>query len=184
MKKSLSVVFVALVAMAVFASTAFAAPAQDNKSVTLIGVDYQMGGIVLLFQTSGLSKGDLKNASFFAHSNNYDIFCQFKDDTTVVRCVVSKKLSAYAGEGFQVTLAGFRFWGVLPEAQDCFSGDIMWYPIEGYYQGEYLGAQNIPAWVWELFEDEGILEYYASEGFVINITGDAFCAPGYEEIPV
>src|SRR5258706_13579207 len=111
MKKHLSILFAVLAALAIFTTTAFAAPA--SKNVTLLSVEYQKGGIVLLFETSGLTKGDLKNNSFFVDSNDQKMSCNFVDDTTTVRCTVSKTL---AGKGdFHGTLAGFGFWGELPQ---------------------------------------------------------------------
>jgi hypothetical protein len=113
MKKIVSISFVVLAIMAVFVSTVFAAPA--GKSATLVSVEYQQGGIVLLFQTSGLTKADLKENTFYADSKNQNIYCNFVDDSTVVRCTVSKGL---AGMGnFQGTLAGFGFSGNLPYAR-------------------------------------------------------------------
>src|SRR6185295_2029571 len=138
MKKHLFVLFVTLITMAMFASTAFAAPASDGKSVVLISVEYQQGGIALLFHTSGLTKGDLKDHSFYAHSNYHDMYCNFMDDTTDVRCLVSKKLSNYGGESFHVTLAGFGFYDELPYKiiEVCQNGQAEWYVINVFDNGE------------------------------------------------
>jgi len=117
MKKFLSALLFALVTTTVFVSNAFAAPAQAGKAVTLQRVTYERGGITLLFHTSGLSKNDLKNTSFNAHSKQWNMVCSFVNDNTDVRCLVSKKLSMFAGSGFQGKLAGFTFAGVLPSAR-------------------------------------------------------------------
>jgi len=118
MKKGLSALFFVLVTMAVLVSDVLAAPAQSNRNATLQRVTYERGGIVLLFHAPGLSKNDLKNISFTAHSEQWNMVCNFVDDTTNVRCLVPKKLSMFAGEGFHGTLAGFYFAGKLPSVRE------------------------------------------------------------------
>jgi hypothetical protein len=184
MKKCLSILFVALVALAIFTSTVFAA--SGNKNVTFLSVSYQKGGIVLLFESSGLTKADLKNNSFYADSNDQKMYCNFVDDTTRVRCTVSKAL---AGEGeFYGTLAGFGFWGQLPEEKPlglvCAEDETPWYSINVYLEGELVEFGDIPAWLWDLFVSEGILVEAAQNGITVEIT-DTFCAPDidFEEIP-
>src|SRR4030095_8631649 len=117
MKKGLSALFFVLVSMAMLVTNVLAAPAQANRDVTLQRVTYEKGGITLLFQTSGLSKDDLKNISFTAHSEQWNMACNFVGDTTRVRCRGSKKLSMFAGEGFHGTLSGIHFAGTLPSAR-------------------------------------------------------------------
>jgi hypothetical protein len=116
MKKGFYALCIVLVAAAVLVSNVLAAPAQSNKNVTLNSVTYEKSGIVLLFHTSGLSQNDLHKISFTALSKQWDITCNFVDDTNV-RCLVSKKLSIFAGKGFQGTLAGFHFTGKFPSAR-------------------------------------------------------------------
>ena len=184
MKKCLSILFAVLVALAIFTSTVFAA--SENKNVTLVSVSYQKGGIVLLFETSGLTKSDLKDNSFYADSNDQKMSCKFVNDTTNVRCTVSKAL---AGQGeFYGTLAGFGFWGQLPEARNlglvCAEGEVPWYRIGVYFDGELAYSGDIPAWLWDLFVTEGLVEEAMQDGVTFEIT-DAFCAPdlNIEEIP-
>ena len=117
MKKGLSALFFVLVTMAVLVTNVLAAPAQANRKATLQRVTYEKSGITLLFHTSGLSKGDLKNKSFTAHSRQWDMTCNLVGGTTNIRCQVSKKLSMFSGEGFHGTLAGFYFAGKLPSAR-------------------------------------------------------------------
>lgn len=117
MKKGLSALFFVLVTMAALVSNVLAAPAQVNRDVTLQRVTYGRSGITLLFHTSGLSKDDLTNTSFTAHSKQWNMACNFIDNTTDVRCLVSKKLSMFAGQGFQGTLAMFHFEGKLPSVR-------------------------------------------------------------------
>lgn len=176
MKRRLAVIFGVLVVMAIFASTVFAAPAQAGKNATLTGIDYQSGGIVLSFQTSGLSKNDLKNNSFFAHSNYHNMYCNFIDDSTDVRCVVSKKLAQYAGEGFHVTLAGFGFWGEFPANTYCSDEETVWITIEIVDNGEYVGTGDVPLELWNEALADGLLEYFAELGITFEIT-DQFCGP-------
>src|ERR1051325_4515213 len=118
MKKGLSALFFVLVAASMLVSNVFAAPAQSsNMNATLTSTTYQRGGVVLLFQTTGLSKSDLKNISLTAHLKQWDISCNFIDDTSDVRCVVTKKLSKFDGEEFHGALAGFYFSGTIPSAR-------------------------------------------------------------------
>ena len=187
MRRRLSVLFMVLVALAVFTSTALAAPLAVGKSVTLLSVEYNKGGIVLLFETSGLTKADLKDNSFHADSNFQDMYCTFAGGTTIVRCTVSKGLAGLGG--FHATLAGFAFWGELPQARSlelqCADGEEPWYAIDVYEYGEYVDSGEIPVEIWNLFEAEGIFDLLAEElGITFEIT-DTFCGPDVDlEIPV
>lgn len=183
MKKIISISFVVLAIMAVFASTVFAAPA--GKNATLVSVEYQKGGIVLLFQTSGLTKADFKNNSFYADSNNQNIYCNFVSDTTIVRCVVSKSL---AGMGdFRGTLAGFGFSGELPQARTfdnatnvtltCSNGDVLWYTIDWYSNGVFQFSSTIPAYIYD------VAWQGATNINDIVVTG-TFCAPKPPPMPM
>jgi hypothetical protein len=183
MKKYFSILFAVLAALTIFTSTVFAA--SGNKSVTLVSVSYQKGGIVLLFDTAGLTKGDLKDTSFFAKSNNHKMFCNFVDDTTKVRCTVSKGLAG--GGEFYATLAGFGFWGVLPEPKSfgpvCTDGEIVWYTINVYESGELVDSGELPAWLWSELVAEGIIDEAAEFGITFEITG-TLCAPDFDFGPV
>ena len=145
MKKVLSALVFVLMTLAVLASNVLAAPAKSNRGVTLNSVSYERGGIVLLFHTSGLSKNDLKNISFTAHSEQWNMACNFVDDTTNVRCLVSKKLARFAGASFHGALAGIYFGGTLPSIRafpnlvvaensmgtvGCSDGQTLWYTFE------------------------------------------------------
>jgi hypothetical protein len=177
MKKRLSILFAVLAALAIFTSTAFAAPA--GKSVKFLSVAYQKGGIVLLFETSGLTKADLKDNSFYADSNDQKMSCNFVDDTTTARCTVSKALAGKGG--FFVTLAGFGFWGELPQEKvlACEEGTIPWYTVDIYQDGELLGSDEIPVWFWNELVANGLLDQAAEFGVTFDITG-TFCAPDFE----
>ena len=164
--------------MAIFASSVGAGPA-ENKSVNLIRATFNEGtGIVLLFETSGLTKKDLKHASVFANSNEYEMSCSFKDDSSIVRCVIPGGLTQFAGESFSGVLAGFRFWGEIPERKadelTCPEGQTLWYLLAVYEYGEYLGSDYLPAEIYVY-----ILELIASNpeelgGISVQITGQ-FC---------
>ena len=117
MKKILSALFFALVATTMLAINVLAAPAQASKNATLQRVSYERSGITLFFHTSGLSKSDLNNISFTAHSKQWGMKCNFVNNTTDVRCQVSKKLSMFAGSSFQGKLASFAFAGTIPSAR-------------------------------------------------------------------
>jgi hypothetical protein len=179
MKRNLSILFVVLAITAIFASTAFAAP-MDGKSVSLVSVDYNQGGIVLKFETSGLTQADLKNATLFGGTNNQNIYCNFVDDTSVVRCTVAKSL---AGNGsFKVTLAGFTFWGELPkeraldETLTCSAGEVPWYSVDQYLNGIFDHSFSVPVWMWDEHEASGGFVKDAQQGKTYKITGN-FCAP-------
>lgn len=175
MKRNVSVVLVMLVLMAIFASTVFAAPAQNGKSVTLVSVKYQPSGVVLIFWTSGLTESDLKNSSFFAHSSDQNIYCNFVNDTTDVRCLLSKKLAQYQGESFQGTLAGISFYGEFPTNTYCDEGESPWYNYNEYFDGELVYSGEVPEWVWRDYEAMGGFEYSAEYGITYEITG-GFCS--------
>lgn len=178
---------VVLVFLSVSVPAVAAAPAQENKNVTLVGVQYQKAGIVLYFHTSGLSKSDLKNTFFFTHSNDHDMYCTFVDNTTDVHCTVPKKLAEYAGEGFHGTLADIGFWGVLPSAKDfplvCPAGEVPWYSIAVYENGSLVFSLELPSWIWDMLVESGILDEAQNEGVTLENTG-TFCAPDIEDEPV
>ena len=116
MRKSLSTLFLVLITLALSVSSALAAPALANRNVTLQRVTYERGGITLLFRTSGLTEADLQKTSFTAHSQQWNMACNFASDTTL-SCHFSKRLSRFAGESFHGTLAGIQFSGILPRAR-------------------------------------------------------------------
>lgn len=179
MRKHLFILFSVLAALAVFTTSAFAAPV--GKNVNLVSVSYQKGGIVLLFETAGLTRADLKDNSFYADSNNQKMSCGFVDHTTTVRCTVSKAL---AGKGdFHVTLAGFGFWDTLPEVRGfsitCAEGEIPWYTINIYENGELVESGDLPVWFWNELVSLGILDELAQEGITVQIA-DIFCGPDIE----
>ncbi len=173
MNKRFSVLLTVLAVLTVFTTSAFAAPA--GKYVSLLSMNYHNGGITLLFETSGLSRADLKNNSFYANSNTQKMFCNFVDHTTTVRCTVSKAL---AGMSFHATLAGFGFLGELPNAPFklvCTAGEIVWYTINLYRDGELIDSGDMPAHVWKELVGTGILEELSSAGIHAEIAA-AFCA--------
>lgn len=175
MKKFLTVLFTILIIIS-FTATSVLAAGSERKNVTLVSVEYQKGGIVLIFETSGLKKADLKDRSFYADSNYQKITCNFVDDTDKVRCIVAKSL---AGKGsFFVTVAGFGFWGELPktfEAEACGEGQILWYNIL-LQKDEFVAGGPIPAYRWDDLVAQGFLEIFAANGVTYEIT-DTFCAP-------
>ena len=180
MKKSLSILFSVFTALMVFTTTAFAAPA--GRSVTLSSISYQKGGIVLIFETSGLTKADLKDNAFFADSNGQKMSCNFVDHTTTVRCTVSKAL---AGKGaFHVTLAGFGFWGELPEDRNllisCDEGEEPWYIINVYENGELVESGEVPVWIWNELVSLGFTDELENEGITFEIV-NVFCGPDVSE---
>ena len=175
MKRHISVLLVMLVLMAIFASTVFAAPAQNGKSVTLVSIKYQPSGVVLMFHTSGLTESDLKNSSFFAHSSDQNIYCNFVNDTTDVRCLLAKKLAQYQGETFQGTLAGISFYGEFPTNTYCDAGESPWYNFSEYVDGELVYSGEVPVWIWNNAANQGYFDVWAEYGITYEITG-GFCS--------
>jgi len=175
MKRLVSAAFVTLVLMAIFTSTVFAAPAQNGKSVTLVSIKYQPSGVVLMFHTFGLTESDLKNSSFFAHSSDHNIYCNFVNDTTDVRCLLAKKLAQSQGETFQGTLAGSSFYGEFPTNTYCDAGESPWYNFNVYEDGELVFSGEVPEWIWRDYEAMGGFEYSAEYGITYEITG-GFCS--------
>jgi hypothetical protein len=177
-KKNLSIIVVVIALMAVFASSVSAAPA-ETKSVNLVSVEYGNSGIVLRFETSGLTRADLKDATFYAASNNQPIYCKFVDHATDVRCLVS---TALAGKGdFHVTLAGFGFWDQLPKSTDCADGEIVWFEYNVSFEDEVF-SDVVPAWIWHEADINGFFDMAAEQGVFFDQTG-RFCGPALEEIP-
>jgi hypothetical protein len=114
MKRRFLVLFMTLAAAAILSSTVLAAP--NGKRVTFLYDEYMRDGIVLVFETSGLTKADLKDASVYVVSNWQKMYCKFADGKTIVRCSFPKK---FAGRGsYRAMLAGFVFWGELPEKRN------------------------------------------------------------------
>lgn len=169
-----------LIIMAMFTSTAFAAPAFANKSVILFSVEYQEGGMIIFFRTTGLTKDDLKNNSFYAHSNSYNMYCKFMDDTTDVRCVLSRQLAQYQGESFSGTLAGFGFSDTFPTNIYCPDGEIPWVSFSVFENGNIIYSEGIvPSKIWNQALAEGWFEYAAQNyGWTYEITG-RFCSSEY-----
>jgi len=176
MKRHFSVLLAVLSILAMFPTNTFAA--QGSKTVTLSSIEYQRGGIVLLFETSGLGKADLKNNSFYADSNNQKMSCNFVNHTTTVRCVVSRALAGHGN--FRTTLAGFAFWGKIPEPKfRCGGDEVAWYSIDIYQNGELVESGHLPVWVWKELVSLGILDDAASEGVTFDVT-NTFCGPDLE----
>ncbi|MEP6895530.1 MAG: hypothetical protein ABI986_07975 [Chloroflexota bacterium] len=176
MQRRFSVVFINLIFMAMFTSTAFAAPAQISKGVTLYSVEYQQGGMILFFHTAGLTKDDLKNNSFYAHSKNYNMYCNFIDGTTDVRGSVSKRLAQYEGESFKVILAGFGFYDTFPTNTYCPDGENPWANYNVFYNGELVYSEGtIPMKIWNEVLTAGYFDLYAQYGLTYEITS-TFCS--------
>jgi hypothetical protein len=178
-KKHLSILVIVLAVMAICASSVSAAPA-ETKSVSLVSVEYGNSGIVLKFETSGLKRADLKDAAFYAASNHQPIHCNFVDDTSVVRCVVS---TALAGQGdFHVTLAGFGFWDTLPKSTDCADDEMLWFEYNVTFEGEVY-SDVVPARIWHDAKVNGFFDIAAENGVFFEQTG-RFCGQAFDEIPV
>jgi hypothetical protein len=176
MQKGLSKLFIMLMTLGIFLSNVAAVPAQ-NKSVILTDVRYVNGvGIVLLFDTTGLTKKDLRGATALVHSSTYDMSCSFKGDTSVVRCVIPGGLSKYAGESFSATLAGFRFWGEVPADKNatCSNGQSLWYSVDVYDHGELVDSGEIPAEFYSFLVNLIASQPDELEGISLQISGQ-FC---------
>jgi len=176
MPKGFSTLFIVFVTLAIFLSTIAAAPLQ-NKSVILTDVRYVNGvGIVLLFDTTDLTKKDLRGGDAFVHSSSYKMSCGFKGDTSVVRCVIPGGLSKYAGESFSATLAGFRFWGEVPadERVSCSAGQSLWYSVDVYVDGEVVDSGDIPAVIYNFIHDIIASSPGDFEGLNLHVSGQ-FC---------
>lgn len=178
MPKRFLVVLMSLIFMAMFTSTAFAAPAQTGKSVTLYSIQYQEGGMILFFHTSGLTKNDLKDNSFFAHSNTYNMYCSFIDDTTDVRCSLSKKLAQFERESFYVILAGFGSHGTFPANTYCPDGENPWTNYNEIYNGEIVYSGVVPMKIWNQAITGGFFDYAEKYGVTFEMNGQ-FCSLQY-----
>jgi hypothetical protein len=137
-------------------STVAAAPI-EAKSFTLLDVRFIKGvGIVLLFDSTGLTKKDLRGGTVDVHSGTYKMSCGFQDDTQTIRCVIKGSLVQYAGENFSGELAGFAFFGKIPELKEsepiCSDEQVIWYVINVYQFGELVyDSIEIPAQYYDSF---------------------------------
>ncbi len=137
-------------------STVAAAPF-EAKSLTLLDVRFIHGvGIVLLFDSTGLTQRDIRTGTADVHSNSHKMSCGFKDDTQVVRCVINGTLTQYAGENFSGELAGFAFFGIIPELKEpapiCPDQQVLWVVVSVYQYGELVdGPFEIPAEFYDSF---------------------------------
>ena len=173
-----------LLTFIIFFSTVAAAPF-EAKSLTLLDVRFIKGvGIVLLFDSTGLTQKDLKDGTVDVHSGLYKMSCGFKDDTEVVRCVINGTLTQYAGENFSGNLAGFAFFGKIPELQEpeafaCSDEESLWYVVN-IYGFEGPESLEIPAEFYDSFA-EFISQIY--EGTVTLEIVDQFCGENIFEGP-
>lgn len=176
MQRSSSKMLVMLLALAVFSSSVAAAPA-EKKTLSLIEARYIQGvGIVILFDSTGLEGNDIQDGTAYIHSNSYKMSCEFKDETDVIRCVISGGLSRYAGETFRVNLAGFLFWATLPgpKALLCSDDQSVWYTVHIYQDGELVDTQEMPVqvyrWLLDLISERPDLD------LILKIF-DKYCGP-------
>lgn len=176
MKIHFSAPFALFIALAVFLSS-FAAN-MTSKTATFLEARYVPGvGVVLLFETTGLTKADLHGASMFFHSNAYHLSCSFKDgdkkdETRIVRCVAPGGLTRWDGEMFIAQFAGFQFSGIMPakritgEQSGCPAGQELWITWLAY-DGNDPYKSSAPAWwFYEIAPNLGeyeILDQYCDE---------------------
>lgn len=180
MHRSSSKMLLILLTLAVFFSTFAATPNDEKKTLTLIEVRYVPGaGIVLLFNSTGLTSKEIQGGSAHVHSIDYDMSCGFKDDSQVVRCTIPTKLSQYAGETFRAHLAGFLFYPKLPAAKTdplvCTDEETIWYTVGIYYNGNLAGVQEMEVEVYEIWQ-EIIATDPDFAGFSMRIL-DRYCGP-------
>lgn len=169
-----------LLTVAVFFSTVAAAPA-EKKTLTLIEARYVQGaGIVILFDSTGLTGNDIQGGTAFVHSIAYDMSCGFKDQTDVVRCLIPTSLSRYAGETFRAVLAGFVFWPIMPGPREgalkCEADESLWYTVYIYEDDVFVESEQMPAEIYEWWLD--IIAQYPDEfeGITLRIA-DRYCGP-------
>lgn len=176
MQRTSSKILVILLTLAVFFSSVAATPA-EKKTLTLTEARYVQGvGIVILFDSTGLDNNDIQNGTAYIHSNSYDMSCEFKDETTVIRCVIGGGLSRYSGETFRATLAGFVFWATLPgpKALLCADDQSIWYTVHIYQDDELVDTQEMPVevyrWLLDLISERPDLD-------IIMKIFDKYCGP-------
>lgn len=172
-----------LLSLVVFLSTFAANPL--SKSVTFLEARYVPGvGIVLLFDTTGLKKSDLRGATIIVHSNEYKLSCNFKDgdekdDSNTVRCVAPGGLSQWAGESFTAYLAGYIFNGIVPaekrDAASCPEGEELWLSITVFGDEFFIPAEFL-SFLETLFQDLEI-DYEITGQACFPIEGEGFPEP-------
>jgi hypothetical protein len=168
-----------LLTLAVFFSTVAAAPA-ERKKLALIEVRVVQGaGIVLLFDSTGLTDRDIEGGTAYAHSNLYDMSCNFKDETDVVRCIIPGSLTRYGGETFRIHLAGFVFWAKLPMPKSgplvCSDDESLWYTVYIYEDGEFVDSEEMPAEIYEWWLE--LISLYPELGSISLEIVDRYCGP-------
>ena len=179
MQTSSSKMLLMLLTLSVFFSAVAAAPA-EKKSLVLIEVRYVPGaGIVLLFDSTGLTHNDIQSGTAQVHSNPYDMYCAFKDETDVVRCIIPGSLTRYGGETFRANLAGFVFWARLPMPKTgplvCSDDESLWYTVYIYDDGVFEESEEMPAEIYEWWL-ELIDDYPQLDQITLKIV-DRYCGP-------
>jgi hypothetical protein len=177
MQRSSSKLLVMLLTLAVFFSSVAATPA-ENKSLILNEVRHVPGaGIVLLFDSTGLTYNDIQGGTAFVHSNSYNMYCNFKDETDVVRCIIPGSLTRYAGETFRAKLAGFLFWPKIPAPKSgplvCSDQESLWYTVYIYEDGVFVESEEMPAEIYEWWL-EIIPQFPEFNGITLEIA-DRYC---------
>lgn len=192
MKSRFSRAVAALLSLVVFL-TSFAANSLISKSLTFLEARYVPGtGIVLLFESTGLKKSDLRGATIYVHSNSYKLSCSFKDgddkdESRIVRCVASGGLSDWAGETFTAYLAGYSFNGIIPAEKSnatatCAEGEelsvLVIILLEGeFLEGGWITADSFYAYLAPVLQQEG-LDYEILNQACFPIEEEEFPEPG------
>lgn len=180
MHKSLSKTLTILLTLAVFFSTVAAAPA-ENKSLVLLEVRHVQGaGIILLFDSTGMTNKDIQGGTANVHSIAYDMSCGFKDESDVVRCLIPASLSRYAGETFRAYLAGFLFWPKIPAPRSaplvCTEEQIIWYTVGIFEDGVPIETEEMPAEIYEWWVEIIAQNPEDFAGITLKIL-DRYCGP-------
>src|ERR1044072_7940951 len=113
MKKILSFVMAFVVLFSLFSFSA--SRAQAAGVIRFAGSRFVVGkGAVFLFKASGFGKNAAKNATIFAGSNFYNLFCTVKKEDGLITCTARGEITQFGGETGIIHLAGQVFYVMVP----------------------------------------------------------------------
>ena len=191
-KLSLTTLFLLLMLVSLV-GTAAAAP-RSSRTITLLSVDYVPGkGPVFTFRVSGhFSRAELKGFVHVEGGEDYDLYCNQVDETTV-KCTTSKKAG---GTNVALTWGGSTFWTSVPAAPEfCYSiwdwwdfTDYEWADFGPYCQETPANAFDIISYdvphpdgsfeSFAVFYDVDVADYCSSP---VPYNGPAYYYPGCPE---
>ncbi len=151
MKKIMSSVMAIIVLIGTLWSSAGSAAAAGI--ITYQGARFVWGkGVVFVFDASGYSNRDVKNASLSIGTSSFGLHCHVNKKAGKIICVAGGGLTWYAGQTGMVYLAGQAFYVIIPDrnlsAGGCGGSTVMganvtFQAAEGDPQSYFLAGQTL-----------------------------------------